>query len=79
MDPEATRASMWSSKSSHERKAGGRPERGNISKTLMRVEPSLVSEPRQKGELFDSATRSGTYPASAFMARIAASPSGTAT
>ena len=67
MLPEATRASMWSSKSSQERKAGGRPDLGNISKTLMRVEPSLVSEPRQKGELVESATRSGTRPASALI------------
>ena len=79
MAPEATRASMWSSKSSQERKAGGSPDLGNISKILMRVEPSLVSDPRQKGELAESATRSGTCPASALTARIAASPSGTAT
>ena len=70
---------MWFSKSSQERKAGGSPDLGNISKILMRVEPSLVSDPRQKGELAESATRSGTRLASAFMARIAASPLGTAT
>jgi hypothetical protein len=79
MLPEATRASMWASKSSQLRKVGGRPERGNISKILIRVEASLVSNPRQKGELAESATRSGTCLASALTARIAASPSGTAT
>ena len=49
------------------------------SKILILVEASPVSDPRQKGELADSATSSGTCRASALTATIAVSPSGTAT
>src|SRR5829696_5261412 len=48
MLPEATRASIWSSKSSQFRKVGGTPERGNISKILIRVEARAVITPRER-------------------------------
>src|SRR4028118_2025891 len=78
MLPEATRVSMWRTKSSQPPNAGGRPERGNISKILLRVEASLVSVPRQNGELAESATSSGTRRASSLTAPMAAPPTGPA-
>jgi hypothetical protein len=46
---------------------------------MTRAEVKPVSSPRQKRELAESATKRGTWRSRAFVARMAASASGTAT
>lgn len=53
--------------------------RGMRPKTFARTEARRVSDPAQKGEFAESATKSGTLRESAATARMACSSSGTET